>query len=102
MQSKVRYRRNSLCPYANSIFKERSPSFLTRRNPPSTLLYCACLRMVQYDNRFAQLYAYLQSRKDNPLTKMQALGVLMNKLLPIWWALIQIQTFYNPSFGESV
>jgi len=33
--------------------------------------------------------------QDNPLTKMQALGVLMNKLLHIWWALIQNQTFYN-------
>jgi hypothetical protein len=33
---------------------------------------------------------------------MQALGVLMNKLLHIWWALTQNQTFYNPSFGQSV
>ena len=66
-----------------------------------TLLYFACLRMVQYDPRFAQLYAELQRRKDNPLTKMQALGVLMNKLLHIWWALIHNQIFYNPSFGQS-
>ena len=66
-----------------------------------TLLYFSCLRMVQYDTHFAQLYAYLQRRKDNPLTKMQAVGVLMNKLLHIWWALIQNQTFYNPSFGQS-
>jgi transposase len=67
-----------------------------------TLLYFTCLRMVQYDTHFTQLYAYLQRRSDNPLTKMQALGVLMNKLLHIWWALIHNQTFYNPSFDQSI
>ncbi len=35
------------------------------------------------DNHFAQFYSHLQRRKNNPLTKMQALGVLMNKLLHI-------------------
>jgi hypothetical protein len=44
----------------------------------------------------------LQRRQNNPLTKMQALGVLMNKLLHILWALIHNQTFYNPSFGQSI
>jgi hypothetical protein len=29
---------------------------------------------------------------------MQALGVLMNKLLHILWALAKNQTYYNPSF----
>ena len=67
-----------------------------------TLLYFACLRMVQYDPHFAQLYADLQRRQKNPLTKMQALGVLMNKLLHILWALIQNQTFYNPYFAQSI
>ena len=67
-----------------------------------TLLYLTCLRMVQYDTYFAQLYSNLQRRPNNPLTKMQALGVLMNKLLHIWWALIHNQTFYNPSFGQSI
>jgi hypothetical protein len=58
--------------------------------------------MVQYDTNFAQLYSYLQRRPDNPLTNMQALGVLTNKLSHIWWALIHNQTFYNPSFSQSV
>jgi transposase len=83
--------------------KQRSRTPMSHQGRPRlrTLLYFSCLRMVQYDTRFAQLYADLQRRKDNPLTKMQALGVLMNKLLHIWWALIQNQTFYNPSFGQS-
>jgi transposase len=84
--------------------KQRSRTPMSHQGRPHlrTLLYFTCLRMVQHDTRFAQLYAYLQRRKDNPLTKMQALGVLMNKLLHIWWALIHNQTFYNPSFGQSV
>jgi transposase len=84
--------------------KQRSRTPMSHQGRPRlrTLLYFSCLRMVQYDTRFAQLYAYLQRRQDNPLTKMQALGVLMNKLLHIWWALIHNQTFYNPSFGQSV
>jgi transposase len=83
--------------------KQRSRTPMSHQGRPRlrTLLYFSCLRMIQYDTRFAQLYAYLQGRKDNPLTKMQALGVLMNKLLHIWWALIHNQTFYNPSFGQS-
>jgi len=67
-----------------------------------TMLYFTCLRMVQHDPHFVQLYSDLQRRPTNPLTKMQALGVLMNKLLHILWALIQNQTFYNPSFAQSI
>jgi len=83
--------------------KQRSRTPMSHQGRPRlrTLLYFSCLRMIQYDPRFAQLYAELQRRKDNPLTKMQALGVLMNKLLHIWWALIHNQIFYNPSFGQS-
>ena len=67
-----------------------------------TMLFFTCLRMVRVDEHFAQIYANLQRRQNNPLTKMQALGVLMNKLLHILWALIHNQTFYNPSFGQSI
>jgi transposase len=91
-------------PVANtSGRKQRSRTPMSHQGRPRlrTLLYFSCLRMVQYDTRFAQLYSDLQRRKDNPLTKMQALGVLMNKLLHIWWALIHNQIFYNPSFGQS-
>lgn len=84
--------------------KQRSRTPMSHQGRPRlrTLLYFSCLRMVRYDTRFAQLYSDLQRRKDNPLTKMQALGVLMNKLLHVWWALIQNQTIYNPAFGQSV
>lgn len=67
-----------------------------------TLLYFTCLRLVQYDPHFAYLYSHLQRRPNNPLTKMQALGVLMNKLLHILWALIQNHTYYHSSFAQFV
>ena len=65
-----------------------------------TLLYLTCLRLLQDDPHFAQLYAHLQRRSKNPLTRMQAIGVLMNKFLHILWALIHNHTDYNPSFAS--
>jgi transposase len=62
-----------------------------------TLLYFTCLRLLQNDPHFAQLYAHLQRRSKNPLTRMQAIGVLMNKFLHILWALIHNHTDYIPS-----
>jgi transposase len=84
--------------------KQRSQTPMSHqgRSRLRTLLYFTCLRMVQYDPHFAQLYSALQRRPKNPLTKMQALGVLMNKLLHILWALIHDQTFYDPSFASSI
>lgn len=62
-----------------------------------TLAYFACLRLIQLDPGFARRYHHLQTRSKNPLNKMQAIGVLMNKLLRILWALMKKQTFYNPA-----
>jgi transposase len=88
-------------PVANtSGKKQRSSTPISRRGRPRlrTVLYFTCLRMIRRDPHFAQLYAHLQRRPNNPLTKMQAWVVLMNKLLHILWALIQNQTLYQPVF----
>ena len=84
--------------------KQRSQTPMSRqgRSRLRTMLYFTCLRLVQQDDHFAKIYSHLQRRQNNPLTKMQALGVIMNKLLHILWALIHNQTFYNPSFGQSI
>ena len=83
--------------------KQRSKTPMSHQGQPRlrTMLYYTCLRLIQQDEHFAQLYAQLQRRLNNPLTKMQALGVLMNKLLHILWVLIHNQIFYNPAFGQS-
>ncbi|MBA4383650.1 MAG: hypothetical protein C0410_02845 [Anaerolinea sp.] len=84
--------------------KQHGHTPISRQGRPHlrTMLYFSCLRMIQYDSHFALLYSKLQRRSKNPLTKMQALGVLMNKLLHILWALIHQQTTYNPAFAQSM
>jgi transposase len=77
--------------------RRRTPMSHLGRANLRTVLYFACLRLVKVDPRFQQRYLELQTRAKNPLTKLQALGVLMNKLLHLVWALIQHQTFYNPA-----
>jgi transposase len=64
-----------------------------------TVVYFAVLRLVQNDEAFGRTYVHLQTRTPDPLTKMQALGVLMNKLLRILWALGKQRRFYDPTWG---
>jgi transposase len=80
--------------------KTRSKTPMSRkgRSRLRTLLYFAVLRLIQVDDAFAREYLRLQQREQNPLTKMQALGVLMNKLLRILWGLIRNQSCYDPAF----
>jgi transposase len=80
--------------------KTRSQTPMSHKGRPRlrTALFFAVMRLVQVDEAFARRYLHLQTREKNPLTKMQALGVLMNKLLRILWALMRNRTFYNPDF----
>lgn len=59
-----------------------------------TALFYAVLRLIQIDPAFAHDYRHLQQREHNPLLKMQALVVLMNKLLRILWTLMRQHTGY--------
>ena len=76
--------------------KTYSPTPMSRqgRSRLRTVLYFACMRLVQIDPDFAQRYEQLQKRDKNPLTKKQALGALMNKLLRILWALMRHKGSY--------
>ncbi|MFV2045207.1 MAG: IS110 family transposase [Anaerolineales bacterium] len=84
--------------------KSRSRTPMSHKGRPRlrTALFFAVMRLVQVDDAFAREYLRLQRRKKNPLTKMQALGALMNKLLRILWALVRDRTFYNPTLLEPV
>jgi transposase len=83
--------------------KTRSQTPMSHKGRPRlrTALFFAVMRLIQVDDTFAQQYLHLQTREQNRLTKMQALGVLMNKLLRILWALMRNRTFYNPDFQLS-
>jgi transposase len=88
-------------PVANtSGRKTRSRTPMSHKGRPRlrTVLFFAVMRLVQVDDAFARQYQQLQTREKNPLVKMQALGVLMNKLLRILWALMRNRTFYDPNF----
>jgi transposase len=78
--------------------KSRSKTPMSHKGRPRlrTALFFAVLRLIQVDHAFATLYLRLQHRHNNPLTKMQAIGVLMNKLLRVLWALMHNRSFYVP------
>jgi transposase len=84
--------------------KSRSRTPMSHKGRPRlrSALFFAVMRLVQVDDAFAREYLRLQQREKNPLTKMQALGALMNRLLRILWALMRHQTFYNPAFEHAV
>jgi transposase len=83
--------------------KSRSQTPMSHKGRPRlrTALFFAVMRLVQMDEAFAHKYQHLQEREKNPLTKMQALGVLMNKLLRILWALMQNRTLYRSGFQSA-
>jgi transposase len=83
--------------------KQRSRTPMSHQGRPHLrkLLYYAALQLITRDPHFIRLYTHLQRRSTNPLTRMQALGVLMNKLLHVWWALIQQHTFYQADFSPA-
>ncbi len=88
-------------PVPNSSgHKQRSLTPMSHKGRPGlrATLYFACLRLVQVDKHFKEVHHYLQTRTKNPLTKMQSLGVLMNKLLQVLWALMRERTLYDPHF----
>jgi transposase len=80
--------------------KTRSKTPMSRKGRPRlrTALFFAVMRLIQGDETFAHEYVHLQTRERNPLTKLQAVGALMNKLLRILWSLMKNQTYYNPHF----
>ncbi|MEJ2737645.1 MAG: IS110 family transposase [Anaerolineae bacterium] len=78
--------------------RSRTPMSRKGRSRLRTTLFFAVMRLVQVDDAFAGEYLRFRQRQKNPLTKMQALGALMNKLLRILWALVRKRTFYNPAF----
>ena len=83
--------------------KSRSLTPMSHKGRPRlrTCLYFAVMRLIQYDPVFIREYARLQTREKNPLTKMQAIGALMNKLLRIQWPLMRNRTYYNPDYQTS-
>jgi len=79
--------------------RTHSPTEMSRKGRAllrETLYFC-CLHLIRMDEAFISHYRRFQERLSNPLTKMQALGALMNKLLRVLWALMKQHAYYDPA-----
>ena len=79
--------------------KTRSPTPMSGKGRAAlrTMLFFGCLHLIRTETTFSTYYQHLKTRPKNPLTGLQAIGVLMGKVLHILWALIRQQTYYNPA-----
>ena len=79
--------------------KTRSPTPMSGKGRAGlrTMLFFGCLHLLRTDATFTAYYQHLQNRSKNPLTGLQAIGVLMNKVLHILWALIRERAYYDPA-----
>ncbi len=86
-------------PVANSSgrrTRSRTPMSHKGRSRLREQLYWRVLVWVQHDPYFRGEYLRLQQRAEHPLTKMEAVGALMNKALHIIWALLRDHSVYDP------
>lgn len=82
--------------------KNKGLTPISRKGRPRlrTALYFSVMCLIRVDDAFAREYLRLQTRRQNPLTKMQSIGVLMNKLLRILWSLMRNRTLYQPDHQQ--
>lgn len=65
------------------------------------VLYWAALHLIRNNEAIAHLYQRLQHRASHPLTKMEALGVCMNKLLAYVWFTGRHCQRYDPNWWKA-
>lgn len=84
--------------------KTRSPTPMSGKGRAAlrTMLFFGCLHLIRKDSAFIAYYQHLKTRPKNPLSGLQAIGVLMGKVLHILWALIRQQTYYDPASWQLV
>ena len=76
--------------------RTRTPFSKQGRSRLRMVLYWATLRMLSRNAAIAHHYQRLQRRSQHPLTKMQALGACMNKLLWYVWHVGHSHELYDP------
>lgn len=76
--------------------RQKTPMSHKGRPRLRTYLFWATMRLIRWDNSFRTRQQTLTSRTKQPLTKLEGVGVLMNKLLHLLWAVSREQTMYQP------
>ena len=66
------------------------------------ILYWATLQLLSRNDAIAHYYHALQTRTKHPLTKMEALGACMNKLLWYVWCTGHGRNKYDPDRWQSI
>ena len=88
----------------DSSGKNKSGTAISKRGRKNlrNVLYQMALTMVAVNNEMKEFYAYLKTRKDNPLKKKQALVVISKKIITIIYNLIKKREEYRADlvFGE--
>jgi transposase len=76
--------------------RESTPMSHKGRARLRTYLFFATMRLIRWDSAFRARQQALISRPSRPLKKLAAVGVLMNKLLHLIWAVHRKKTNYSP------
>ena len=81
----------------DSSGKNNSGTVISKRGRKNlrSILYQMALIMVAVNNEMKEFYAYLKTRKNNPLKKKQALVVISKKIITVIYNLIKKQTEYK-------
>lgn len=82
--------------------KNKGSTPISRKGRPRlrTALYFAVMCLIRVDDAFAREHLRLQTRRKNPLSKMQSIGALMNRLLRILWSLMRNRTLYQSDLQQ--
>jgi transposase len=82
--------------------RSRTPFSKQGRSRLRLTLFWATLQLVNRNAAIRHHYHRLQTRATHPLTKMEALGACMNKLLWYGWHTGHSQENYQPDFWKTV
>jgi transposase len=78
--------------------RSKTPFSKQGRSRLRLVLYWATLRLLSRNAALAHHYRRLQRRAQRPLTKMEAVGACMNKLLWYVWHVAHRRELYDPEF----
>lgn len=81
---------------SGQIERSRTPMSHKGRPRLRTYLFFAAMRLIRWDEAFGASHKRYVYRKRRPLKRLEAVGVMMNKLLRLFWALPNNRTFYDP------
>jgi transposase len=78
--------------------RTRTPFSKQGRSRLRLVLFWATLRLLSRNAAIIHHYQRLQRRSERPLTKMQAIGACMNKLLWYVWHVSHTHEIYDPEY----